>query len=72
MCVFCRGGRLVPGQELGQLADSGAAKITIGNIISQARSHDCTQCGTNEPAPGTEAVAIAAAMAQVRQDWMTP
>lgn len=46
----------------------GAANSTIGNIITQAINHDCSQCATNVPDAINGKLAIAAAIAQVRPD----
>ena len=46
----------------------GAANKTIGNMMSQANSHDCSQCEANVPDAKNGALAIAAATAQVRPD----
>ena len=47
---------------------AGAANSTTGNIMTQATSHDCSQCTTKVPAAINGKLAIAAAIAQVRPD----
>jgi hypothetical protein len=51
---------------------AGAANSTIGSIVSQARSQDRSQCDMKESVARNGALATAAAIAQVKQDWMTP
>ena len=51
---------------------AGAANSTTGNITSQARSPDFIQCFAKEPSAKNGKLAIAAAMAQVKPDWITP
>lgn len=47
---------------------TGVANRTIGNIMIQATSHDCSQCAMNVPLARNGELAIAAAIAQVRPD----
>ena len=51
---------------------AGAANTTTGNIINHAKNQDCSQCDRNEPVSRNGKLAIAAAIAQVKQDWITP
>ena len=51
---------------------AGAANNTTGNIISQATNPDRSQCMVKEPSAMNGRLAIAAAIAQVKPDWITP
>lgn len=51
---------------------NGAASITIGNIVTQDSSHDRIQFFAKMPSSISGRLATAAAMAQVRPDWMIP
>jgi len=51
---------------------SGAARITTGNIVAHDNSHDRIQFFANKPSSMSGRLAIAAAIAQVRPDWMMP
>jgi hypothetical protein len=50
----------------------GAANKTKGVITIQAMSQDLSQLATNIPWPRNGALAIPAATAQVKPDWMNP
>ncbi len=47
---------------------AGAANSTIGDIVIQEKSQDCSQCVTNAPPAKNGKLAIAAAIAQVKPD----
>jgi hypothetical protein len=51
---------------------AGAANNTTGNIMSQATNPDSSQCFAKEPSVKNGKLAIAAATAQVKPDWITP
>jgi hypothetical protein len=51
---------------------AGAAKSTIGNIASQASSPDRSQWIAKDPSARKGKLAIAAAIAEVSPDWITP
>jgi hypothetical protein len=51
---------------------AGAANSTIGSIVIQATNDDHSQWLTKAPVVANGRLAIAAAIAQVRPDWITP
>jgi hypothetical protein len=51
---------------------AGAAASTIGNIVVHEISQDSNQFATNSPVLMSGKLAIAAAIAHVKPDWMNP
>lgn len=51
---------------------NGAATTTTGNIVSQEMPQDLNQCCKKAPSLTKGRLAIAAAIAQVTPDWITP
>jgi hypothetical protein len=50
---------------------AGAARRTTGSIVAQEISHDASQCLTNTDGEVAGRLAMAAAIRQVRPDWIT-
>ncbi len=51
---------------------SGAANRTSGSIVAHAMSQEVIQWWRKEPSPKNDPLATAAAIEDVRPDWITP